>query len=276
MNRKATNRFVSILNIVLIISIYILYFSTSYLMEGSITGKSGIQSVYDNIIIEILLNNINIILTLVNGGVGILNIICAIQNKENKKLSFWQIVFGIYGIWAAIAIGIFTENTTVMTWQGIVLFTIIPIILAIKNLIFIKKNKPKVIQIISYILVILLAVLSFFKNIGVQWLIIVGVMQLIYIQKQEKEIKESKARKIINIILYYILQTILVLGFLLMILSSIGIIKANEMKWKTELSKIGNEIEKLQGATIQETYIPVEKNEKYGFITEQRSRRNTL
>ena len=151
-------------------------------------------------------------------------------------------------------------------WGEKILFGIIPIIFAIINFIFIKKNKPKVIQIISYFGVIVLSILYIFDVIGVYWNIISVLMQLIYIHYQEKNIEESKSTKITNIILYYILQIILVVSFLGIILTSLGITKVNDSKWEKELINLYNDIENLQGAKTKEIYIPVEKNYKYGFV----------
>lgn len=268
MNKKTTNRLVVILNIIAIISIYVLYFSTDYLMSSIMSSKTGGKSIYNSFIIDIVVNNIQLIMALVHGGVGILNIICAIQNKENKKLCFWQSAFGIYEIWSAITIGVFLDDYDIIAWGNIIVSGIIPIILAIKNIICIRKNKPKIIQIISYVIVIIIAILDILNILSAYWNIIAIVMQFIYIHGQEKHIVESSSRKIINIVLYYVLQLLLVVGFFLMIISSLLITKINEAKWENELSKLYNNIQTLQGATTKDIYIPVEKNYKYGFINE--------
>ena len=230
MNKKTTNRLVVILNIIAIISIYVLYFSTDYLMSSIMSSKTGGKSIYNSFIIDIVVNNIQLIMALVHGGVGILNIICAIQNKENKKLCFWQSAFGIYEIWSAITIGVFLDDYYIIAWGNIIVSGIIPIILAIKNIICIRKNKPKIIQIISYVIVIIIAILDILNILSAYWNIIAIVMQFIYIHGQEKHIVESSSRKIINIVLYYVLQLLLVVGFFLMIISSLLITKVNEAK----------------------------------------------
>lgn len=269
MNQKKTNILVSILNVIAIVSIYVLYFSTNYLSSsGIMSGETGVKSMCNSFIIEILLNNIQLIIALVHGGVGILNIICGIQNKENKKLCFWQLVFGIYEIWSAVTIGILLQNSDIIVGGKIIVSGIIPIILAIKNLISIRKNKPKIIQIISYVIVIIIAILDILNILSAYWNIIAIVMQFIYIHGQEKHIVESSSRKIINIVLYYVLQLLLVVGFFLMIISSLLITKVNKTKWEIELAKLYNNIQTLQGATTKDLYIPVEKNYKYGFINE--------
>ena len=270
MNKKRTNRMVAIFNIISIAAFYIFAFSAKYLMSSIMSGETGGRSIYNSFMIDTLLNNIQIILPLMYIGIGVINVICAIQNKKNKKICFWQLVFGIYYLWTGlgIVISLTDIDDEVIEWINRIVFSIVPIILAIINLILIKKHKPKVIQVISYIAVIILSVLSLLEIIGTYWHIIAVLMQLIYIHFQDKDIEESKSRKIINIILYYVLQLILSVGFIVMILSSLLITKVNETKWKSELSKLYNNISSLQGSTSTELCVPAEKNYKYGFISE--------
>lgn len=270
MNKKRTNRLVAIFNIVAIIAFYVFVFSASYLTSSMMSGDNGGKCVYDSFIIDILLNNIQIILPLMNCGIGIINIICAIQNKENKKICFWQLVFGIYYLYTGLGIIIsFTDiDEDITDWISRIIFSIIPIILAIINFIKIKKNKPKVIQVISYVGVIILAILHLIGIIGTYWNIVASIMQLIYIHFQDKYIEESKSRKVINIILYYILYAILSVGFFLIIIVSLLTVKINDEKWKSLLFELSNNISTINGATTKDMYIPVEKNYKFGFITE--------
>jgi len=271
MNKKRINRLVSILNIISIVAFYIFAFSKSYLMSSIITdGENGGRSIFNSFIIDILLRNIQIILPLMYCGIGAINIICAIQNKQNKKIFFWQLVFGIYYLWtgAGIIMSLAYIDDDIIKWINRILFSIIPIILAIINLILIKKRKSKVTQIISYVAVVILSVLNLFGIIETYWQIIAVVMQLIYIHFQDKNIEESKSRKIVNIVLYYGLQMILSVGFLLMVLSALLVTKVNEVKWEKGLKELYNNITALQGSTTEELYIPVEKNYKFGFITD--------
>ena len=270
MNKKRTNRIVAIFNIISIATFYIFTFSASYLMASIMSGNTGGKSIYNSFIIDTLLNNIQIILPLMYSGIGIVNIICAIQNKKNKKICFWQLVFGIYYFWTGLGIlvSLTDIDEDIVEWIDRIIFSIIPIILATINLALIKKHKPKVIQIISYIAVIILSILSLLEIISTYWQIIAVVMQLIYIHFQDRNIEESKSRKIVNIILYYVLQLILAVGFLVMVLSSLLITKVNEVKWKKGLIELYNNVTTLKGSTNKELYIPVEKNYKYGFINE--------
>ena len=270
MNKKRTNRIVAIFNIISIVTFYIFAFSESYLMSSIMSGETGGKSIYNSFIIDTLLNNIQIILPLMYSGIGIINIICAIQNKKNKKICFWQLVFGIYYFWTGLGILISPTDMDedVIEWINKIIFSIVPIILAIINLVLIKKHKPKAIQVISYIAVIMLSILSLLEIISTYWQIIAVVMQLIYIHFQDRNIEESKSRKIVNMILYYVLQLILAVVFLVMVLSSLLITKMNEIKWKNGLIELYNNVTTLKGSTDKELYIPVEKNYKYGFINE--------
>lgn len=267
MNIKRTNRFVAILNVISVASIYILYFSTNYLLSSIMSGDNGGKSVYNSFILDTLLNNIQIIMAVFYSGVGIINVICAIQNKDNKKIFFWQLVFGLYEIWAAISLGVFLKNADILE-IGSKIVSAIPIILVIINFIRIKKNRPKVIQIISYIAVLIISILDLLDIVGAYWNVIAIVMQFIYIHFQDKNIEENGSRKIINIILYYVIQVIIVIGFLFMIIYSLLISKINEVRWKNGLEELYNNVATLQGSTNKELYIPVEKNYKFGFINE--------
>lgn len=234
MNIKRTNRFVAILNVISVASIYILYFSTNYLLSSIMLGDNGGKSVYNSFILDTLLNNIQIIMAVFYSGVGIINVICAIQNKDNKKIFFWQLVFGLYEIWAAISLGVFLKNADILE-IGSKIVSAIPIILVIINFIRIKKNRPKVIQVISYIAVLIISILDLLDIVGAYWNVIAIVMQFIYIHFQDKNIEENGSRKIINIILYYVIQVIIVIGFLFMIIYSLLISKINEVRWKNGL-----------------------------------------
>lgn len=261
MNKKRTNRLVAILNVIAIASMYILYFSASYLAGRVVPEDNIIYSFIQNTFI----NNITLIMVLLNSGVGIINIICGIQNKESKKICFWQIIFGLYVIWLAISL---LDNNKVLE-IGSKIVNIIPIILVAINFIKIKKNKPKVIQIISYVGVVIMAILALLNKVGAKWDIIAIVMQFIYIHFQDKNIKESNSRKRVNIILYYVIYAILVIGFLITILYLLLIGKINDVKWKNGLEDVYNQITTMQeSAGKEELYIPVEKDQKFGFITE--------
>lgn len=273
MNKKKTNYLIAILNVIAILSIWILSFSTEYI-------ENVIGNVTNNLL-RFWLENIKVIMIILHSGLGILNIIAAIQNKDNKKICFWQCIFGICEVWATNGIISdeidFLYRVDFLEWGTIILHVVIPIILAIKNFICIRKNKPKVIQVISYGMVIVVAILDllhifnvidiFDDLFGENWKIISLIMMFIYIHNQEKQIEESKIRKIANIILYWILQGIITVGFCCMVVGSLLISKINEETMKKQRADIYNQIINLQGTNNTELYIPVEKDYKYGFIT---------
>ena len=264
MNSKKTNRLVAILNIVTIILIAILLF-----LEGSsniMLTEEGLKSIYNSSITDILVNNLDIIITSLILIVGIFNIICGIQNRKNKKLFFWQIAFGVCMIITAIAFK-FEDYEEIIDYAKLVLYGIIPIIFAIKNLILIKKNSPKVIQIISYVIAIIISLL-YILGLGTYWTIISIVMQLIYIHCQEKNIEETKPIKIVNIIIYWILELMLLIANFVIAIISLCTTKINENKIEEPLNQLYNNIKSMRGAENSKLLIPVKKDNKYGFIDE--------
>ena len=296
MNKKSTNRLIAILNIVVVVAYSILILSTPYLVQKSLVCNTGkeFESLYGNFIIEFILNNSGGILYVIFMLVGTLNIISAIQNKGNKKICFWQLVFGILLFSSILDEFEFIQGTD----KEKILEGIIPIILAIINIIFIRKNKPKMIQVISYIGVIIISILRLFDitvgdiiniivtrtntldiilklqlvgkiiNIVTSWTVISIVMQLVYIHFQDNDIEESKSRRIANFFLYYVVLVILSIGFLTMVLSSLLFSKVNEFKLEREVSNLYNDIENLHDSKINDIYIPVVQNNKYGFIND--------
>ena len=217
MNSKKTNYLIAVMNVIAIVSFYLLYFSSNYLTDTMMISSNGAKNIYNNNIIEFLLLNIKPIMIILSLSIAIPNIVSAIQNKKDKKLSFWQLVFGVYNLSAAVDIA-FLEYSDVKKWEHIIMFIVIPIILVIKNFITIKKDKPTKLKIVSYMLAIIIAIIEIFNCLfnflgtGTLWSIIAIIMQFIYIHNQENTNVESKGRKVFNIILYYIIQTIVVVS----------------------------------------------------------------
>lgn len=267
MNKKRTNYIITILNVFAIISVYILFFSNNLKM-GVIYGPSSVKSIYNSFIVDILIQNVKLIEIIICSIIGILNMVAGIQNRKNKKICFWQMIFGICEIILAIII-IINPIITTLRWIEITICAVIPILLALRKIIFIKKNKPKVIQIISYVVTIIISILVIFDVIDVYWDIICIIMQFIYVYNQEKNIQESKKRKIVNVILYYVVQAIVIIGVFVMIIVAIIIDKVNCSKWGNQVTEILNEIASFSGITKEEEYIVVENNSKYGFINEK-------
>ena len=271
MNKTKTNYLIVILNIIALVSIYLLYFTTGYLTDTMMTGPEGPKNIYNNSIIECLLINIKTIMIVLELGLIIPNIVSAIQNRKNKKLSFWFLTFGIIELSSLMDQTFLSDYSDINKWINIILFVITPIIFAIKNLIFIKKNNCTKLQIISYILAICVAIFEIFGLIGAgtSWIIISIIMQIIYIHNQQNYDTESKSRKITNIILYYIIQTLIVSIYTFMVIYSLLYAKIKETKWNNQLSQLYDNLANLQGITNEELYIPVEKNLKYGFINQK-------
>lgn len=265
MNSKKTNRLVAILNIVIVILVITL--SVVEASADMMLTEDGKKSVFNSSIIDILANNTDIIIFSLFLIVAILNITCSIQNRKNKKQAFWQVTFGISLITNGISV-IFEDYEEIIDWGKLILYGIIPIILATKNLILIKKNKPKVIQVISYVVSIIISILYILKIISSFWLIISMVMQFIYIHYQEKKIEESRARKIVNIILYWILELILFIVLFGMTIIALFIIKINENKIEEPLSQLYDNIQSMKDVKNSKLLIPVENDNKYGFINQ--------
>ncbi len=110
--------------------------------------------------------------------------------------------------------------------------------------------------------------------LGFSNIVICGVMaiilftQFIFIHNQDKNIFESKIRKISNIILYYVLQLVLVVGFTIMVILALSITKINSIKWGKSLETLYNEVSNLKGVTISDVCVPIKEDTKYGFINE--------
>lgn len=60
-----------------------------------------------------------------------------------------------------------------------------------------------------------------------------------------------------------------------MVISALLITKGNEVQWEKEVANLNKSITTLQGAKINEIYIPVENNYKYGFINENGKEKNS-
>ncbi len=273
MNKKKTNRLVAILDIIPVLSLVIYAVSKDFLMTNVFQGGDDVGvSIYNSAIIDLLINKIAIITIFISFTIGLINLCCSIQNKQNKKICFWFMVIAIFSIWMGLSVLLLLLDIIdyeIINWIYKIIFTLIPIVLSIINLALIKKHKPKAIQIISYIAAIIFSLLGFFEIIPALWIIVAVVMLLIYIHYQDNNIEESKSKKIVNVLLYNILHTIISVGFLLMIISALLISLVNDVKWTNELNDLFDNITELQGNTISEVYIPVENNYKYGFIDEK-------
>ena len=221
MNKKRTNYTVAIINFIAIVSLFVLYFSKDFLNYNIATGPSGVKSLYNSSIIDILMSNIKLIEVLLYSVPSIFNIICAIQNIKNRKLSILQFIFGVYEAFWAIA-------------------TVI------------NPTREMIVNIIINVITI-----------------IPLIIQFIFIHFQDKNMQESKLRKVANIVLYNIIFPLIVIGIFILIIVSLIITKTNYDTKNSQVVEILNNIGNLSGITNEEIYMPVENNSKYGFINDK-------
>ena len=144
MNDKKTNYFVSIINAIAIIIYIILMFTAPEIKLTTMEDYNEYVSIFDDNIVGFFISNFKIIILVLGLSLSISNIINAIQNKANKKLCFWQIIFAIIVVYLTIT-GVFEHERPKLIL--ILIFTIIPIMFAIKNLVYIKKDKASKMQI---------------------------------------------------------------------------------------------------------------------------------
>ena len=272
MNKKRTNYLVLILNIIYVIFTFGINSGDfeSQLYENTARINSGLlTTIYGSFIVEFVIINLNKLWIANLVVVVIMDIICAFQNIKLKKLCFWYLSLAICTIGITIDIGNFLKIDQIITVEKII-FIFIPILLAIKNIIFIKRNKPETKIIISYILSILICVLILINKLPFDaikfWWIISIIMLFIYIRNQDKNIEESKTRKIINIILYWIIQFITCIGLCILVISALIISIRNNNKYEKHIIDIYNEMSNIQSFTNYILCYPVEENGKFGFI----------
>ncbi len=269
MNRKRTNRLILIFNVLLLINYLLMGFTSNFLGKNMFPTSEGSKSLSNSFIVEFLFNYSDTIFIIAFIVVAVLNIISAIQNKKDTKISFWQSIFAILCLLPPLKVLLEVADIDIIDISSTILFGILPIILAIYNIVLIRKNKPRLVQVISYLVVIILSVLYLLNIIpAYHWYVIAIIMQIIYVHCQAKTIKESPSRTIVNIILYYIIQAILVGGLFILIISGLLIAQISNSKLEGAVSILYNNLEKLDGVTNNELYIPVEKDNKYGFINE--------
>lgn len=292
MNSKRVNYVVTVFNVVAIVAFCILYFSIDCIFNNALLSPDGYTYVFDNSINNFFISNIDIILIIFYIVIGLSNVVSFLQNRNNRKLSFWYFVFGVIPvIWALQSIFLHSDSEIsknlnmqsidIVKYLDIVFFVVIPIIFVIRNFIHIKRDKPKRIKIISFVLAFAISILellnilflkknSIFNYLyGELWLLSSIIMQFIYIRFGENEVIQSSLNKIVNVIIHYLLQILVVMSFLIIIIYyRIDLGMWNKEK-KNQVSQMFQDITALKGNTIDELYIPVEKDMKFGYINEQ-------
>ena len=157
MNDKKTNYFVSIINAIVIIMFIILILTAPEIKLTVMEDYNEYESISSDNIVGFFISNFKIIILVLGLCLSISNIKNGIQNKINKKICFWQIIFAIIVLyWTITEAFEYERNGLILT----LIFTIIPIMFAIKNLVYRKKEKATKMKIVSYILVIISLIAS--------------------------------------------------------------------------------------------------------------------
>lgn len=290
MNSKKVNYIVTVFNVVAIVAICILYFSANYIFNNALLSPDGYSYVFNNSINNFFISNIDIILIIFYVVIGVSNVVSSIQNRNNKKLSFWYSVFGIIPIvWALQSVFLRSnpnffidmQVAEIIKYVDIVFFVVIPIVLIIRNFIHIKRDRPTKVKIISYVLAIFISIMELLNILLVEnnnnlyyiygelWILSSIIMQFIYIHYGENEVIQTRVNKIVNVIIHYLLQVLVVLFLLIIIVYYLIDLKMLNEERKNQVSQMLQDITTLKGNTIDEVYIPVEKDMKFGYINEQ-------
>ena len=140
----------------------------------------------------------------------------------------------------------------------------------------IQNKKNKIIMFLFFLIVIMIICLirgTFFLEVNPLFIflpivIIINIILILFINKQDNYVKEGKARSIVNFILY----KIILLGTLI-VLTIVGIIylinKSNTIKYEYDyFDKIIIEIQNHAIEHDKEKYIRFKYNNKYGYIGE--------
>ena len=266
MNKKI-NYLLAILNVVAFIAEKILILFAQAFVDSNTTVYGEPINIYGNNIVAFFMGNIVLIGLIFYLGLAIPNIIIAINNRKHKKLSFWQLIFGLIMIDYVVA-NIFSEKSKIIQLINDIIYIVIPIIIAIRNLVFIKKNHPSKMKIVSYILAIIVSLISIIilimiDNIGYIsqfWLVIAIIMQFVYTHSQEIDNKNK-----ISAIILIIIQVLIVISYTLLLIYSAIITKIGDYKWNEELSYIYKNIIQLQ-CISDEKYLIVGNNNKFGYV----------
>lgn len=216
MRKKNNNYLLIVMNLIGIIADIILVVFANELADTTKVVYGEAVNVYGNNIVGIFLVNIQIIGLIFYLGLALPNIISAIKNRNNKKLFFWQLIFGLIMLYIAIS-------------------NFIPVDILYK---------------FNYVLLICQFIAIF--------------MQFIYTHKQGKvDVKNS----IIEILIFYVIQPIIILGYTALIIYSVVSTKISANEWNIEIENVKQSIVELN--CIDDKYcIPVIKDNKYGFIDE--------
>ena len=133
-----------------------------------------------------------------------------------------------------------------------IIFGLLSIVVGFKDIFGLLLSNGNVLNIIFYVIY------------GVMVLLV--LLQLIAIKKQEKGIVQSTRRKIVNFITYILLYFVFIAAFGFAICYSFISLKINNSASKDIIGKACESIKDMQSAENATLYIPVLKEGKYGFV----------
>ncbi len=272
MNRKHFNSLISILNIFTLILIIVIYIFQNIVSKAD--SLIVMTVAYDDFIYNLFVNNYYIKLLIAFWLIiAVVNFICAIQNKKDKKLFFWYLIFSIDNF-VLVCIAIILDNPDIgdiigndyKLFQKIV-YVFLPILLAIKDILDNKKNNNlKRINIIFDIVVIIYAILILvFRFPADVWTLLAIVMQFVYIKRQDENFTE-KERIIGFICTAFSLIVIIVMSVIniIVIVKSFSYYNEN----KNYIDNLKKELISLNPKIVNEEYIPVCRDGKWGYLNE--------
>ena len=260
MKQKNCNKILTICNVVILL-LFISEYILGNVLESGIKISLSVFGIFEEY--EIMIKTLKIAFTLLS----ILNLVCIVQNKKSKKIMLWYMVTMLGFVIMALTMWEIEINKYIMYVINWGFCIILPIVLAIRNIVITIKEKQNKKKIVLYSVIILFTITGFFiKWYMYIWMAIASVMQFIH-NRKENNIEEHKMKKIINTILYGIILTILVIyiivQYVLIIVNLYSIDRQsaefiNEIKTNLEIANV-NEKDML---------IRVCRDDKWGYINQ--------
>lgn len=188
----------------------------------------------------------------------IINIIFLIQNRKTKKMIYWFIIPTTY--YLNMSISIFID---IPDFLNLVLWTAIPAIIFVINLIYEIKHKKNNRAIILQVIGIIMSIILFFTNFynSEIWLLISSIMIFVYSKKSESS---SKAIKIVNTIIFLLLVGLLI-TFIIAFMNVISKMQKADKETAEFVNTIKSGLDKEKNLN-NNILIPVLQNDKWGYI----------
>ena len=278
---KKENIKIAIFNLLVVLSIFTVIFGKNFLFSGLFKkNDGGLESCYGSKIIPFFFEKSNIIVIIAFFVLGIFNIIFCTKNR-NRKIFFWMISFALLQIYSGIRLSylyikysnfydLIFFNHNIFTYFNLLFLNLIPVIIIIINIK--NKDKRKIINIFLYIIIFIVIIIGMLNFSPVLWELICWeliciIMQLKFAVTQDELIDNNDNKNGFNyyILFFYVLSFI----FIITVLYSMFYTKINKTFFNFLVKKIFDEISNLDDVTVNDIYIPVENNSKYGFIDEQ-------